>query len=247
MQQHEEAARLLRGNPAHVSGGACAVGPSAAAATTGGVISEEDVYGRCTNMRLTSFSETTVAAAAVAGRDPRIIDLAQCTSANAAAAAATNMSSSAAAMLQNGGQMMANSHHHLPPSAAVYPSVANNFNTLPVHLSGGGGGGLGNPMSVHNSQQHAASLHHPHHNTLPARVGESPPRTLLPHHQQAAAAAAAATGRHFKPFDHRRMNPMAEIQENPYELQVQYAHTVHCTYSVLFVVQAQRKSKVVFP
>ena len=36
-------------------------------------------------------------------------------------------------------------------------------------------------------------------NTLPARV-----------------AANGPTGRHFKPFDHRRMNPMAEIQEDPY-------------------------------
>ena len=33
------------------------------------------------------------------------------------------------------------------------------------------------------------------HNTLPARP---------------------LTGRHFKPFDHRKMNPMADIQEDPY-------------------------------
>ena len=35
-------------------------------------------------------------------------------------------------------------------------------------------------------------------NTLPARVTPNGP-----------------SGRHFKPFDHRRMNPMAEIQEDP--------------------------------
>ena len=39
-------------------------------------------------------------------------------------------------------------------------------------------------------------------NTLPARVN--------------GGVATGPTGRHFKPFDHRRMNPMAEIQENPY-------------------------------
>lgn len=40
-------------------------------------------------------------------------------------------------------------------------------------------------------------------NTLPARVtnGHGP---------------TGPTGRHFKPFDHRKMNPMAGIQEDPY-------------------------------
>ena len=38
-------------------------------------------------------------------------------------------------------------------------------------------------------------------NTLPARVNNGGP---------------PITGRHFKPFDHRKMNPMAEIQEDPY-------------------------------
>ena len=43
-------------------------------------------------------------------------------------------------------------------------------------------------------------------NTLPARVtnGHNGP------------TAAQITGRHFKPFDHRKMNPMAGIQEDPY-------------------------------
>ena len=68
---------------------------------------------------------------------------------------------------------------------------------------------------------------HPH-NTLPARVGESPPRAAggggHPHqgaaghnvhngpHYPTHPANLQPTGRHFKPFDHRKMNPMAEIQ-----------------------------------
>ena len=57
--------------------------------------------------------------------------------------------------------------------------------------------------------------HHPH-NTLPARVGagdNNSPRNL--HFQN----NVQPSGRHFKPFDHRKINPMAEIQENPYEQQ----------------------------
>ena len=51
-------------------------------------------------------------------------------------------------------------------------------------------------------------------NTLPARVN---------HHQTNGGGGSAGlpnggagpTGRHFKPFDHRRINLMAEIQEDP--------------------------------
>jgi hypothetical protein len=50
-------------------------------------------------------------------------------------------------------------------------------------------------------------------NTLPARVN---------HHQTNGGGSAGLhnggagpTGRHFKPFDHRRINLMAEIQEDP--------------------------------
>ena len=51
---------------------------------------------------------------------------------------------------------------------------------------------------------------HPH-NTLPARVGDNHQAARnFPHNIQ-------PSGRHFKPFDHRKINPMAEIQENPYE------------------------------
>jgi hypothetical protein len=191
----------------------------------GGATGEEDVYGRCTNMRLTSFTE----AAAAAARDPRIIDLAQCTGVSMGNGSVAAAVSTAAVTLQNGGLHHPGGHshhHHLPPMSAVGPSAAaagvypavSNFNTLPVHLSGGGGGGLGHHSAVGGHHQ-PPLLHNHQHNTLPARVGESPPRTG-PHHSSAAAVAAAASGRHFKPFDHRRMNPMAEIQENPYELQV---------------------------
>ncbi len=225
-QHHDEAAAI--GLQALRSSSSAIGGNSASALVpqndVGGATGEEDVYGRCTNMRLTSFTE----AAAAAARDPRIIDLAQCTGVsmgNGSVGAASAVSSAAV----NGGLHHPGGHshhHHLPPMSAVgppaaaagYPAVSN-FNTLPVHLSGGGGGGLGHHSAVGGGHHQPPLLHH-QHNTLPARVGESPPRTG-PHHSSAtAAAAAAASGRHFKPFDHRRMNPMAEIQENPYELQV---------------------------
>jgi hypothetical protein len=153
-------------------------------------------------MRLTSFTETTAGAAATI-RDPRIIDLAQCTGATSTSALPNG----------GGGHAIVNAHHHLPlpPIAAA----ASNFNTLPAHLSGGGGGIANHNLAAMQLAQAAAGALHHHHNTLPARVGESPPRALA-----TSSAVAAASGRHFKPFDHRRMNPMAEIQENPYELQV---------------------------
>ncbi len=228
LQQHQDEAagiglQTLRSSSSAIGGtSASALVPQNG---VGGATGEEDVYGRCTNMRLTSFTE----AAAAAARDPRIIDLAQCTGVsmgNGSVSAAAVAVSSAAV---NGGLHHPGGHshhHHLPPMSAVGPSAAagggypavSNFNTLPVHLSGGGGG-LGHHSAVGGHHQ-PPLLHNHQHNTLPARVGESPPRTG-PHHSSAnAAAAAAASGRHFKPFDHRRMNPMAEIQENPYELQV---------------------------
>ncbi len=242
MQQHghDEAAGIglqaLRSSSSAIGGNsASALVPQNG---VGGATGEEDVYGRCTNMRLTSFTE----AAAAAARDPRIIDLAQCTGVSMSNGSVAAVSSAAAA-LQNGGLHHPGGHahhHHLSavgPSAAAgggggYPAVSN-FNTLPVHLSGGGGG-LGHHSAVggHHAGHQPPLLHH-QHNTLPARVGESPPRTG-PHHSSAAAAAAAASGRHFKPFDHRRMNPMAEIQENPYELQVSLTSILHNNSNILF-------------
>jgi len=80
------------------------------------------------------------------------------------------------------------------------PTTQYSTHTLPAHPMAGSG----------------QLPHHPH-NTLPARVGESPPRNnpAYPQHHP----NLQPTGRHFKPFDHRKMNPMAEIQENPYEQQ----------------------------
>ncbi len=213
LQQHDEVAGI--GLQALRSSSSAIGGTSASALVpqngVGGATGEEDVYGRCTNMRLTSFTE----AAAAAARDPRIIDLAQCTGVsmgNGSVAAAASTAAVNGGLHHLGGH---SHHHHLPPMSVVGTAAAvSNFNTLPVHLSGGGGLGHHSAVGGH----HQPPLLHHQHNTLPARVGESPPRTG-PHHSS-AAAAAAASGRHFKPFDHRRMNPMAEIQENPYELQV---------------------------
>ena len=132
---------------------------------------EEDPYGRCTNMRLTSFNGEPITQSP---RDPRIIDLAQ---------------STAVSHLSNG---------HPTQTQPQHPNT--NFNTLPPQ-------GLGGQYSQPPSHQPA----HPH-NTLPARVGESPPRNGLAHHYPNHTPNLQPTGRHFKPFDHKKMNPMAEIQ-----------------------------------
>ena len=130
------------------------------------VVEQEDPYGRCTNMRLTSFTEGTPAP-----RDPRLIDLSQ------SAASTGNLGA--------GG----------PPHPASYSPAQ--FNTLPAQP----GAGPGHPAP------------HPH-NTMPAH--RTPP--VFPHQP---------TGRHFKPFDHRKINPMAEIRENPYEQQPQLVGNGH--------------------
>ena len=90
---------------------------------------EEDPYGRCTNMRLTSFSESSGAGGGP--RDPRIIDLAQST-------ALSNGHS-------NGGQGGGGGHqgggggHYLPTSSnggshtmPTMGQVASNCHTLPA-------------------------------------------------------------------------------------------------------------------
>ena len=69
-----------------------------------------------------------------------------------------------------------------------------NFNTLPVnhgyhHQEAVAAAGQAAGAAGQHVQQQQP------HNTLPARV-------------------SGPTGRHFKPFDHRKMNPMAEIPEN---------------------------------
>ena len=83
---------------------------------------QEDPYGRCTNMRLTSFSDKGAGAGgASAGvqsvpRDPRLIDLSQSAASTGNLGCHTNMS--------NG---------HAPP--AGYNPNPNNFNTLPAHMN----------------------------------------------------------------------------------------------------------------
>jgi len=142
------------------------------------VVEQEDPYGRCTNMRLTSFTEGTSIP-----RDPRLIDLSQ------SAASTGNLGAPPAPSLPNGTSHVTTQHQYM-----------SNFNTLPAH------------MTTPHPQPSPQLAHHPNH-TLPARVGgDSSPRNLhFPNHQP--------SGRHFKPFDHRKINPMAEIQENPYEQQ----------------------------
>ena len=68
---------------------------------------QEDMYGRCTNMRLTSFTDK----GAAVPRDPRLIDLSQ-----------------SAASTGNLGHPPLPSHPPLPHTSA--------FNTLPAHMSG---------------------------------------------------------------------------------------------------------------
>ena len=122
---------------------------------------DEDPYGRCMNMKLTSFSEQQQQQQAQI-RDPRIIDL------NPAG---------------------------IPTQQSQHP----NFNTLP-------GSHVHQPEVVPNTVPHGGvqGVMGSSHNTLPARV-------------------AGPSGRHFKPFDHRKMNPMADIQENPYGPPAPYA------------------------
>ena len=165
---------------------------------------EEDPYGRCMNMKLTSFSESQLQQQkqgianhpqpVVGSRDPRIIDL------NSTASSSTaSISSTPPNTTMNAQMSQPYEHHNSNPT---------NFNTLPAQMNGvngvsditnptiGGGGVNANP-----------------HNTLPARVNgisvngstSAPGNKLF----------NGPSGRHFKPFDHRRMNPMADIQEDP--------------------------------
>ena len=83
--------------------------PGPGASETSGEAAEEDVYGRCTNMRLTSFTDKNGSGAP---RDPRLIDLSQ------SAASTGNLGQCA----QNGG-----SSGYMGPPA--------NFNTLPAHMT----------------------------------------------------------------------------------------------------------------
>ena len=165
-----------------------------------GAMEQEEVYGRCTNMRLTSFTDK----GAAVPRDPRLIDLSQ------SAASTGNLGHSGAG--------------HGQPQPQHQQQFVSNCHTLPAHM----------PAHLSSQPHHAHPSHpglvqpgagqHPH-NTLPARVtggSEAGQQRNMHFH-----AAPLPSGRHFKPFDHRRINPMAEIQENPYEQQQQQVNGVY--------------------
>ena len=173
-------------------------------------VEEEDPYGRIMNMKLTSFTESQSQQhqqltqanqnhphlGVVGSRDPRIIDL------NSASSSTASISST-------------------PPNAAMnikinqaytqHNSNSANFNTLPAHGNGmintthcGVSDISGGVLSGSNSLTS-------HNNTLPARVnGINGPSS-----NSNNKIFGGPTGRHFKPFDHRKMNPMADIQEDP--------------------------------
>ena len=175
---------------------------------------QEDPYGRCTNMRLTSFTDKgTAGGQGTTGvpRDPRLIDLSQ-----SSAVSTGNLGHVPPQNLSNGG---GGGNWGGPPPPQSQSQNVSNFNTLPAHMT------QQHQVRVSNIFQNKLNIyfqahvpggqmpgHHPH-NTLPARVGDNSPRNLhFPNNVQ-------PSGRHFKPFDHRKINPMAEIQENPYEQQ----------------------------
>lgn len=82
-------------------------------AKAGGQQEEEDIYGRCTNMKLTSFVDTS-------NRDPRIIDLTL---------------GSSPSTSQNGlDQQSAASRTGSPVVMASYQQPHQNFNTLPAQV-----------------------------------------------------------------------------------------------------------------
>ena len=204
---------------------------------------DEDPYGRCLNMKLTSFTENGVpvpngTTTPGNARDPRIIDL---THSNASSTNNVSIASSS-----NPDPRPQGSPVHVPfqsPTPPQQSAAANNpqqFNTLPAQIHGGSGGYSNSQHGQTPGLRGGVQPPHHHHNTLPARVNGNgnnnspqglPPQSprnnanhhgvVVPNGGGGAASAAAGgiygpSGRHFKPFDHRRMNPMAEIQENPY-------------------------------
>ena len=104
-------------------------------------------------------------------RDPRIIDLAQGT----APGPEHNLHLPQSPPVQNG---LLNGFQNGPPTQPGYPTPAghNGYNAYPSHI---------NQSNFNTLPNHSPSpaLHPTHlpahpHNTLPARVGESPPRNL---------------------------------------------------------------------
>ncbi len=144
---------------------------------------DEDPYGRCLNMRLTSFND-----AAKNGGDPRIIDLSSTTASSSSVASTNTVVPTPPRQASPVMMMMMPQQFNTLPAAQT-----NNINQQPSI-------GRGTPAMA------AAAAH----NTLPARVNGAimPPGNTRGSFQ-------GPTGRHFKPFDHRRINLMAEIQEHP--------------------------------
>lgn len=160
---------------------------------------EEDIYGRCFNMRLNSFSEGMDGNVS---RDPRVIDLNNTHS---------NTSSQAPSMASTPRQ--GSPVHHIQ-----YQPNPNQFNTLPAQANG-------TPNGVKPTGPNPNS-----HNTLPARMNGQLPPPSPRNSYSGPTSTRVLTGRHFKPFDHRRMNPMAEIQEIPHGMHESTHSTIDSQY-----------------
>ena len=106
-----------------------------AAAETQGT-EQEDPYGRCTNMRLTSFTDKTGAGGqgvASVPRDPRLIDLSQSAASTGNLGQHTgNMTNVPCSNMGNGGSAGPVAGGPGVVSQAQYMS---NFNTLPAHMT----------------------------------------------------------------------------------------------------------------
>ena len=169
-------------------------------------VEEEDPYGRIMNMKLTTFSESQLQQQQLlanpshpqvngGSRDPRIIDLNSTASSSTASISSTPPNS--------------NIQMHPNQGYAHQPANGSNFNTLPAQVNG-----MNNGLNTGGIDTNGSGIGSNHgmaaHNTLPNRVNGSgipsnPGNKLF----------NAPSGRHFKPFDHRKMNPMADIQEDP--------------------------------
>ena len=169
-------------------------------------VEEEDPYGRIMNMKLTTFSESQLQQQQLlanpshpqvngGSRDPRIIDLNSTASSSTASISSTPPNS--------------NIQMHPNQGYPHQPTNGSNFNTLPAQVNG-----MNNGLNSGGIDTNGSGIGANHgmaaHNTLPNRVNGSgipsnPGNKLF----------NAPSGRHFKPFDHRKMNPMADIQEDP--------------------------------
>ena len=176
---------------------------------------DEDPYGRCLNMKvLSSFTENDgpnggpnggcvqgqgqpARIMTGNGRDPRIIDLTHSTPSSTSVSVASTPRQGSPVQQFPLPQHAASQFNTLPAQTAAPGGPAGGPNGVPVAGGPGGGGRLPGHLTAHN--------------TLPARVnGHLPPASA--HHR-------GPMGRHFKPFDHRRLNLMEGIQENPYGMQ----------------------------